>query len=128
MLVSTIPPVTGAVKSNCTCCRPSGQTLVTVPLACPDGHSSTRSVPVPSSCTCSACGQETSAALTLQDDQAELVVPTAQSEQDAELSAFDSMVGDIFGDSLAPQAAAPQALVAKPVANIREEDIFGDIL
>jgi len=89
----------GEQEVNCTCCQPRDQRVVSVELACPDGHSSQWSVVVPSSCTCTACKhEEKSAALTLLENPGQSPALVGEPER-ASLTGPISEE-DIFGEFL----------------------------
>lgn len=89
----------GQQEVNCTCCQPGTQSVISVDLSCPDGHSSVWSVAVPFSCSCTGCKHEqTSAALTMLEPD-RVSVRAENSEHTASITG-DITEDDIFGEYL----------------------------
>ena len=136
--------------NKCTCCQPTTEVEVIVPLVCSDGFSASKAISVPTGCDCLACVTEDAHDPRYQVEQFEqshaaLVQQEApaQAQLAPEVSAEDifgapqvqvvperlkESIGevpaqDIFG---APQAQiAPQKSPKKPVAEVSAQDIFG---
>ena len=102
--------------NNCTCCQPTTEVEVIVPLVCSDGFSASKAISVPTGCDCLACVTEDAHDPRYQVEQFEqshaaLVQQEAPVQQEVQVSP-----DDVFG---APQAQAQLA------PEVSAEDIFG---
>jgi len=122
--------VEGRHINNCTCCQPTTEREVTIPLTCSDGFTTSKTVSIPTGCECLACAtedahdpryqveqfQQSHAALVQQAQQAQLA-PEVPKQAVAEISAQD-----IFG---APQAQVAPEHMKQSVGEVSAQDIFG---
>merc|ERR1712106_209985 len=110
----------GRHVNNCSCCQPSTEKEVTIPLMCSDGFTTSKTVSVPTGCECLACISEDAHDPQYQVEQFEQShAALVQQEALSQVSA-----DDIFG---APQAQAQLApeVPKKSVAEVSADDIFG---
>jgi len=116
--------VEGRHVNNCSCCQPTTEREVIVPLMCSDGFTTSKTVSIPTGCDCLACVTEDAHDPRYQVEQFEqshaaLVQQDVQGQHDAQVSPED-----IFG---APQAQAQLVpdVPKKTVAEVSAQDIFG---